>query len=250
MRKPRRTPLVLGHVLAAALLTLTACGGSEDDASSSDSSSEGGSSATDAGDIPEVVAEVNGEEISKERFVAAYEGQLQQSQASGQTPDVEAVREQTANALVDAELLRQEAEARDLTVTPQQVQAELADLAEQNQVASVREFVDAVEEQGLSEADVRSQVGTQLQIEALVDDEEGPFEPTEQELRATYQQAKQQQETLNSQLGEGSEQAQEVPPFAQVRRQLVEQTVANEQAQVAQTLAQALREDADIQINV
>lgn len=248
MRRTRRTTLALGHVLAATLLTLTACGGGDDESASS--SDEASASESDAGDIPEVVAEVNGEEITKERFVAAYEGQLQQSQASGQTPDVEAVREQTANALVDAELLRQEAESRDITVTPQEVQAELADLAEQNQVASVREFVDAVEEQGLSEADVRSQVGTQLQIEGLVVDEEGPFEPTEQELRATYQQAKQQQETLNSQLGEDSGQAQEVPPFAQVRRQLVEQTVANEQAQVAQTLAQALREDADIQINV
>lgn len=249
MRRTRRTTLALGHVLAATLLVLTACGGGDGEDSSDDASSDE-SSATDGGDIPEVVAEVNGEEISKERFVAAYEGQLQQSQASGQTPDVEAVREQTANALVDAELLRQEAESRDITVTPQEVQAELADLAEQNQVASVREFIDAVEEQGLSEDDVRSQVGTQLQIEGLVVDEEGPFEPTEQELRATYQQAKQQQETLNSQLGEDSGQTQEVPPFAQVRRQLVEQTVANEQAQVAQTLAQTLREDADIQINV
>ena len=250
MRKTRRTPLVLGHVLAAALLTLTACGGSDDDASSSgDSSSEAGSdSGSDAGDIPDVVAVVNGEEISGERFEAAYEGQLQQASANGQTPDVEAVREQTANSLVDAELLRQEAERRDITVTPQQVQAELADLAQQNQVDSVRAFIDAVEEQGLSEDDVRAQVGTQLQIERLVADEDGPFQPTEQELRTLYQQARQQQEQLNSQLGEG--QQQEVPPFDQVRAQLRQQAVGREQAQVAQQLAQGLREDAEIELNV
>ncbi|MCH1866195.1 SurA N-terminal domain-containing protein [Nocardioides sp. CFH 31398] len=247
--KIRRAPLVLGHLLAAALLTLTACGGGSGDDADSPSADESSSEAgPDLGDIPDVVAEVNGTEIGKERFVAAYEGQLQQASAGGQTPDVDAVREQTANALVDAELLRQEAEARGITVTPQQVQAELGELAEQNQVGSVREFVDAVEEQGLSEDDVRAQVGTQLQIERLVVDEEGPLDPTTQELRSLYQQARQQQEQLNSQLGE--DQQQEVPPFDQVRGQLRQQAVGREQAQVAQRLAQDLREDADIQLNV
>lgn len=246
--KIRRAPLVLGHVLAAALLTLTACAGTGDDADAPSAEESSGEAGSDLGDIPDVVAEVNGEAISKERFVAAYEGQLQQASASGQTPDVEAVRQQTADALVDAELLRQEAEARDITVTPQQVQAELGELAAQNQVGSVREFIDAVEEQGLSEDDVRAQVGTQLQIERLVVDEEGPLEPTAQELRTLYQQAKQQQEQLNTQLGE--DQQQEVPPFDQVRGQLRQQAVGREQAQVAQRLAQQLREDADIQLNV
>ncbi|HLS00871.1 MAG TPA: SurA, partial [Beutenbergiaceae bacterium] len=43
----------------------------------------------DIDDVPDVVAEVNGEEIDREEFITAYEGQLQQAFMMQQGEDVD-----------------------------------------------------------------------------------------------------------------------------------------------------------------
>ena len=117
MRTPHRIRAVLGLVTAAALLSLSACGGgggesdAKEDASSSasaspsESGSESASEGADAGaqpdleGIPDVVAEVNGEEVTKDEFVPIYEAQLEQaaaqSQTTGEAPDEEALKQAT-----------------------------------------------------------------------------------------------------------------------------------------------------------
>ena len=247
MTQTFRTTSVLGLSAAACLLVLTACGGSDDDsgtASSDESSSQ--ASGGDVDGIPEVVAEVNGEEVTRDEFVLIYEAQLEQAtaqaEAGGEAPDEDALKEQTANNLVDTELLSQEAEARGITVSDEDVEAELTSLAESNQMASAQEFIDAVEEQGTTEEQVRSQVELQVLVEQLVADEAGPSDPTEKELRALYAQVKEQ--------AKASGQAQQIPPFAQVREQLAEQAQTEQVGTVAQALVDELRKDADITINL
>lgn len=249
-----RTRTALGAGLTTALLALTACGGgggSADDASSEESgSAEAQQDESGVEGIPEVVAEVNGEQISRDEFVAVYEAQLQQASAQAQAgggaaPDEDALKEQTAQGLVDAELLRQEADARGIDATDEAIESELTSLASQNQLASPQELIDALEEQGTSEEQVRTQVETQLLVEGLVADEAGgEIEPTEQELRTLYRQVKQQQAQA------GQEGGQEIPPFGQVRAQLEEQAVSQEQGRLAQALVGELTEDADISINL
>jgi hypothetical protein len=80
-------------------------------------------------------------------------------------------------------------------------------------------------------------------IDLLVADEAGDAEPTEQDLRKIYEQAKQQQAQM-------AEQGQKLPPYAKVKPQLVEQAKSDQQGKVAQTLVDELREDADITINL
>lgn len=252
MTQTFRTTSALG-LSAACLLVLTACGGSDDDstdaAAPSESSSE--TSGADIDGIPEVVAEVNGEEVTRDEFVLIYEAQLEQATADaeasgGEAPDEEALKEQTANNLVDTELLAQEAEARGIAVTDEDVEAELTSLAESNQMASAEEFIDAVEEQGTTEEQVRSQVELQVLVEQLVADEAGASDPTEEELRTLYAEAKQAAE----QQAKAGGQAQQIPPFAEVRDQLEEQVQTEQVGTVAQTLVEELRKDADITINL
>ena len=80
----QRFRAALGLVTAAALLTLSACGGGSDSGAPprtppSASPSESASADASAGPepdldaIPDVVAEVNGEEVTKEEFVPIYE---------------------------------------------------------------------------------------------------------------------------------------------------------------------------------
>jgi len=243
-----RTTSVLGLAATACLFVLTACGGSGD-TDSSDSSDEPSAQTTNEDGIPEVVAEVNGEEVTRDEFVLIYDAQLEeataQAEAGGEKPDEAALKEQTANNLVDAELLSQEAESRGIEVADEDVDAELASLAEANQLGSAQELIDALEKQGTTEEQVRGQVELQVLVEQLVADEAGPLDPTEKELRALYAQGK--QAAAQAQAGG---KAQPVPPFAQVRDQLAEQAQTEQVGRVAQELVDELRKDADITINL
>jgi peptidyl-prolyl cis-trans isomerase SurA len=251
-----RTRTVLGLVAATSMLVLSACGGgssdssSDKDASASDSSSASASADASAGGpdlsgIPDVVAEVNGEEVTKEEFVPIYEAAFKQAaaqaQTSGQAPDEEAIKKQTADDLVSTELLAQEAESRGIEVSDDEVDAELTKLAEQNQMASAEELLAAVEKNGMSEEQARSQVETQVLVEQLVEDEDGGKGPTEKDLRAIYAAAKKQA---------AGQKAQKIPPYAQVRDQIEEQAKSEQVSKVANALVEDLRKDADITINL
>ena len=259
-----RTRAALGALAATAVLTLAACGGGDGDSDSADASSSASSSPSedaeaepDAGaadgaqpdleGIPDVVAEVNGEEVTKEEFVPIYTATFQQAaaqaQAGGEAPDEDALKQQTVDDLVSTELLAQEAEARGIEVSDEDIDAELEDVAAQNQLGSAEELLAAVEAQGVSEEQAREQVGTQIMVEQLVVDEDGSLEPTDKELRTLYAQVKEQA----AQAGEG---AQQIPPFAEARAQLAEQATSQKIGEVAGTLVEELREGADITINL
>ncbi len=255
MSTTTRTRTSLGAALTAALLALTACGGGGDadaegsESSASPSESSQAPSEPDLEGVPEVVAEVNGEEITREEFSVVYRSRLQQAQAQaqagGQAPDEEALKQQTAQGLVDTELLRQEAGARGIEASDDAVDRELGSVAQENQLGSVQALLDALEEQGTSEEQARSQARTQLLVEGLVADEAGgEIEPTERELRALYRQVKEQQAQAGQQGGQA------IPPFAEVRTQLEEQAVSQEQGRVAQSLVEELTEDAEIDIRL
>ena len=250
MTHTMRKTSVLGLAATACMLVLTACGGggsSSDDASAEPSAQSSG----DVVDgIPEVVAEVNGEPVTREEFTLIYDAQLEQAtadaEAGGQAPDEEALKEQTANNLVDATLLTQEAESRGIAATSEDVDAELMSLAESNGLGSAQEFIDALEKEGTTEEQVRGQVELQVLVEQLVADEAGLSEPTEAELRTMYAQGKK----AAQQQAQAGGQAQQVPPFAEVREQLAEQAQTEQVGTVAQELVAELRKDADITINL
>ena len=255
LMRTTRTRVALGALATTALLTLSACGGGDGDSASADkdtSASPSASASADASDgatpdtseIPDVVAEVNGEEVTKDEFVPIYESQYAQAAAqaetTGQAPDEDALKKQTVDNLVDTELLAQEADSRGIEVSDDDIDAELEDLAAQNQLGSADELIAAVEKQGVTEDQARSQVETQLMVEQLVEDEEGSLEPTDKELRTLYAQAK-------AQAGQSG---QKIPAFDKAHDQLVEQATSQKIGEVAQTLVTDLRKDAEITINL
>jgi len=248
----RKTGL-LGSFLALILVGVSACGGSEPEAG--DAPSEAATSESpgqeapsgakpDLGDVPEVVAEVNGEEIPREDFALAYEGQFRQ--AGGQDVDQDQLKQRVVENLVSTELLVQEAEKRDITVSDREVDRTLEDLAAQNGLESVKDFVAAMEQQGVDRGEVDSQVRTQVTIERLIADESGGIKASDKEVRALYEQLVAQQ----GQAGQQGAQQQELPPLAQVRPQLVEQVESQKEGQVAQRLVGGLRERAEVVINL
>lgn len=253
MSHTKRIKPLAGVVLATLLAFTAACSSedSDDKSSSEDSSAQGDQSqAPGLDDLPDVVAEVNGEDVTKDEFVATYEMALQQatqqSQMTGEKPDEDAIKKQTADELVDTELLVQEAANRDIAASDKDVEKRLTGLAKQNQLGSVKEFLAALEKQGTTEDFARDQIKIQIVVERLVKDETGPIKPTNAALRKLYGQAVAQAKAAQEQGG----QKQEIPPFGKVKSQLVEQAKTNEQGKAARTLVKFLRKDADITVNL
>lgn len=259
-----RLKVLVAVGLVLSLFGLASCGGSDEDDGNGGETSEQSTGSEGDGEegqaapepdlegVPDVVAEVNGTEIDREEFASAYEGQFQQmaaqAQMSGQELDQEQLKKQTAETLVNSELLVQEADERGVDASDAAVDRTLDELAQQNGMSSSDEFLKALEEQGTGEEEVRDQVRTQVQIEGLIADEAGEIKPTQAELRKAYRAAKQQQEQAGGQgQGQGG---QELPPFKKLRPQLAEQVKTEKQNEVGQELVGDLREDADITVHL
>ncbi|TSD62796.1 SurA N-terminal domain-containing protein [Aeromicrobium piscarium] len=228
--------LVLGVLLAAVLPR----GGEDGDESGDETSAQ----SADLDGIPDVVATVNGEDITRDEFVAIYEPQFEQTagqaEMSGEPIDQDQLKQETLDLLIDNRLLVQEAESRGLSATDEEIDELLTTYATNSGVESPEEYLAQLEEQqDLSADEVREQIADGVTVQSLVDDEIGDAPASEEELRELYDQAVASQ-------AEGAE----LPPFEEVREQLEEQVRSQKQQETYQTLVDAAREDADIETHL
>ena len=201
----------------------------------------------DVSDVPDVVATVNGEEITKDEFTTIYEGQFQQlamqQQTTGEEVDQAALKEQVANQLVDNRLLLQGAADAGIEPTDADIDATLEEIAKQNGLGSADEVVSTLEQQGMSEEDVRKDAASQFMLTTFIEQEAEVKQPTDEELKQQYDALVQQQEQAG---GDTSQ----VPPFEEAKEQLAQQVITQQQNEAATTLAAELRESGDVTVNL
>ena len=201
----------------------------------------------DVSDVPEVVATVNGTEITKDDFVQTYQSQYQQmamqQQAGGQAPDEKQLKTQVAEQLVNNELLRQGAEDAGIKATDKDIDTTLDEIAKQSGLGSGDEVVSALEQQGISAEQVRQDAASQFAITTFIEQEADIAEPSDEELKAQYDAMVEQQSAAG-----GS--AEEVPSFEEMKDQLAQQATMQQQNEAATEIAGKLRESGDVTINV
>ena len=256
----RRTLAAL--TLTAALGLTAACSGGQDDPSQASdgggqaaASDSGGAAAgdqqmpeADVSDVPDVVAEVNGEEVTKDEFVQTYESQfqqlmMQQQSGAGMEVDQDELKSQVAEQLVNNELLRQGAADAGIEASDEDVDTTLDEIAQQSGLDSGDEVVSALEQQGIDEKQVREDAASQFAITSYIEKEADVSEPSEEELKEQYDAMVEQQ----SQAGGSSE---EMPSFDEVKDQLAEQATTQQQNEAATELAGSLRESGDVTVNL
>ncbi|MFD2760046.1 SurA N-terminal domain-containing protein [Lentibacillus juripiscarius] len=261
MRKLLMTLMALGIALV-----LAACGGDDE---SSDKDNGGGSDKNgqaseqqkkmpepDLKDVPDVVAKVNGEEIKKKEFKSTYQSLFQrmamQSQLTGQKLDQDKLKKQTAEGMVGNQLLIQEANDRDYSASDKDVDETLNDMAKQNGLESKDKLLSKLEEQGMKEKEVVSQIKTQVKVEKLISEESGDTEPTEEELQKAYDQWKSQQEKAKEGNKGEKEDGEEkkIASFDEKKSDLKSQLKTQKENKARQTLVEKLRKDADVTINL
>lgn len=126
-------------LLILAIITLAACN-NNDKTEEQASIDEIQQIEPDLSGIPDTVAEVNGQAISKERFELTYLSQFQQvaleAQLTGQAFDQEQFKQELAESMIDLELLIQEADRRQFVATDDDIDQMVTTLVEENHLES------------------------------------------------------------------------------------------------------------------
>ena len=159
---------------------------------------------------------------------------------SGQAPDEEALQKQTADNLVATELLPQEAESRGIEVSDEAVDAELTGLAEQNQLGRPT----SCSRRSRSRASARTRRASRSRRSRWSSSSSRTRTARSSRPRRSCARSTRRPSSSAGQSG------QKIPAFAQVRDQLAEQATSQKIGKVAGTLAEDLRKDADITINL
>lgn len=197
--------------------------------------------ATAGTDYPEVVAVVNGEPVSRDIFMRSYQQAASIAQQQGYDPvtnaDVQGeVEDQALNVAVNTALMLQQAEAAGITVSDEEVDAEVAKL--EDQFGGADQLATALAGAGLDEASMRSDLREQLMIDAYIttSPEWEDVTVSDQEVQAYYDSVAVQMD--------------DAPALADVRDQIVAQLESEKQQQATNDLIDRIRAEADIQENI
>lgn len=238
----------------------TAGGGADDAAGTADPGAEAG--APDLSDVPDPVAEVNGTEISKDDFTEAYtttfEQASMQAEMTGQPVDEESLRQETVDGLVSNELLLQASDEHGFEASAEDIEAELEELAQGNGLGSADEFVAALEEQGMTADEVDAEVEKKIKVDQLVEQEANVEDPTEEEIKALYDELSAQQggggEESGSEGGDAASEtgapAQEMPAYEDVKDQLEAQLKSEKENEAVLQLVEDLRAEAEVTVHL
>lgn len=240
-----RSLIALG---AVATLALAGCSAAGEPESTPEPTAPADAAAPEADlkDVPDVVATVNDEEIGLEDFTQAYEAQLQQAsmmqQQGGEEVDQDALKQQTADLLVNNTLLTQAAAGSGIEASDEDIDAVLQQIADQNGLGSVDEVIEAFGDQGLDEDAVREQAEGQFLVDAYVEQEADVQEPSEEELKKQYD------ELVEQAKSQGAED--QVPEYEEAKQQLADQAVSEGQSAAIEDILKKLREGADVDVKL
>lgn len=195
--------------------------------------------------IPEVVAEVNGSEISGADFEMTYVNEFQQAamqaQMSGQEIDQDQLKAQIVEGLVGQELLIQGADKGNFEASEDAINETLDTLAKQNGMETSEDFLKALEESGMTEEEVMKQVTIQVKIDALIKSELSEVDTSDEALQAVYDEIKAQQEAAG---------AEDFPSFDDSKDDLVQYVTSQQEAETVQALVEKYREESEVTINL
>ncbi len=186
-----------------------------------------------------VVATINGKEILQAELddqVAQLIVQLQSvdPESDIESTDVkEGIRQQALDNLINIELLVQEAQSTDIKVNEAAVTAQY--LAVVERFGGDEGFEAQIKSLGLTSDDVKTNIRNQLAIQDYLDAKFSDIEVTEEEAKALYDEVATTDQNL--------------PPYEEVKDQVLAQVRANKEQVLVETLLIGLREKADIEIS-
>ncbi|MEK7639066.1 MAG: SurA N-terminal domain-containing protein [Patescibacteria group bacterium] len=152
-------------------------------------------------------------------------------------PDVQAnIRTQAVTMLVNTELLRQAATERGIEVTDEDVASRITTL--EDEVGGADVLATRMDELGIEEATLRSDIKNELLIQALLDQKftESDITISEEDIEEVYENASLTSEAL--------------PPLEDVREQIRAQLQAEKEQQIIDEYLETLKNEATVKIMI
>lgn len=192
----------------------------------------------------DLVATVNGEGISKEK----YEKELEATKASYEQQGMPAdqmdskmkaeLEKSVLDQMVNAELLLQTAEKDGISVDQKEMDTELENI--KSNFENDKQFEEALKKNKLTESDLKDQMKKQMMVTKYLDSKIGKVEVTEQEVQALYDQYKQQAES----------QKQKPEELAKIKPQLEQQVLTQKKQEKTNKLVEEIRKENEDNIKI
>lgn len=230
----RKFLLIIG-TLSLALL-LVACGNSDEEVENNNAQEEDPVEFSDEElvDEDEIVLTINETEITGEQYNSLYvQHKIRLHQYRQDISDLEALKEQTLEMLIDQELLKQDAEKAGITVTPEELDEEFTSIKDE---VTTEQFIVFLEDNQMTEEDFKEQLHFSLLYDKYVAETIPEIEVSDAEVEEVYQELKGEDEDFPE--------LEEVAEFLKV-----ELAMQKEYEYVEDKLAQ-LREEAEIETNL
>ncbi|MFD2044299.1 SurA N-terminal domain-containing protein [Ornithinibacillus salinisoli] len=178
----------------------------------------------------EVVATINGTEVTGDQYNPVYlQTKLNAANYGMDVSDQEALKEQTINELIAQELIKQEAEDKGVEVTDEEVQNELDVYKEENG----DEFSAYLEQVQITEDEFKDQIGFTLMLNKYMEQELQVDEISDEEIKDTYDQLKEENEDIMS--------------FEEAKTVLKQNLTKQKQNELLQAKIDELKEQAEIE---
>ncbi|WP_284140844.1 MULTISPECIES: SurA N-terminal domain-containing protein [unclassified Virgibacillus] len=215
------------------LLVISACGDNKDDSKNKEAAQQSKSiEISDAEKVEEdkVVVHVNDQEIKGSHYNSIYvQTKMRLHQFGQDTSDKETLKNQTLDELVAQELIKQDAEAQGVNVSEEEVKTEFDTFKAENK----EQLAAYLKEYHLTEDTFKYQVKLNLILEKYVDETMQVKDVTEDEIKKTYDQLK--------------EQNKEIPKLEEIKPTIKEQLVKQKQQEQLQAKLEKLKKNATIE---
>lgn len=172
MHQPRahRRTLLAGSVFLALLLTPLMIAAAPQPPGAGEASSTGGAEAFDPSTLPDVVARVAGQEITRDQLVSEAENArtaMLQNGMPRQATETEEFYRQALDQVVAGILLYEEAKDEEMTATDEEIDEQITAL--EDRLGEDRSLSDVLASQGMSQEDFRAQVRKSLSVQKVID---------------------------------------------------------------------------------
>ncbi|MDQ0206209.1 SurA N-terminal domain-containing protein [Alkalicoccobacillus murimartini] len=242
----------LGLSAFALAVGLAACSGdAEENADSNEQPDQADEQAaevpavqTNYDEIPDVVATINGIDVSKDAFIEQYEQTKQQSQMmmggevdSESTEVDDALKDQSVDMLVNTELLNQASNEEGIEVSEEDANQQLDQIKAMYQIQSDEDLEEILGQQDMTIDEFKEEIRESMKPQKYIEEKANIEEPTDEEIEAKY-------EELTEAMGD------EAPPLDDTREEIIEQIKIDQANEAAPGIIDELEEQGDIEIFV
>ncbi len=220
-------------LLSIAVLVLGAC-------SNNDSTKQNAEKET-TGDV---VATVDGKDISKKDYDKELESMKATYEQQGMTADqmdskmLAELEQSVLDQMINAELLLQAAEKDGVSVEQKELDAELEKI--KTNFADEKQYEDALKQNELTEKELMAQLKKQMTVIQYLDSKIGKVEASDEEIQAMYDQYKQQ--------AEGQKQTPE--ELDKIKPELEQQILAQKKDEQTTKLVEQIRKDNEDKVKI